>query len=142
MCRTRIASAKAIGAWLCSDGCFSTGSTRSVGAGRRLVNRADELKKRSLTRRHRPEGDPSLGSSGQEFLKHQHGRVGQATSKAPEFKPAGEPLFAPREENDQHDNGQGREQDDCNHRFGYFRDHHPSFLMLLACSRPVSPEVT
>jgi hypothetical protein len=76
------------------------------------------------------------------FLKpRRYGRVGQATPKSPEFEPFGEPLFAPREESDQHDNRQGREQDDCNHRFGYFRNHHPSFLMLLACCRPVSPEV-
>ena len=39
MCRTRVASSKAIGAWLCPNGRYSKGSTQSVGAGRRRVNR-------------------------------------------------------------------------------------------------------
>lgn len=38
MCQTRIASTKAIGAWLCSDGRYSTGSALSVATGSRRVN--------------------------------------------------------------------------------------------------------
>ena len=48
MCRTRAASTKAIGAWLCSDGCLSTGNAQSIGDARPLVKQAVEFKKRSL----------------------------------------------------------------------------------------------
>jgi len=61
--------------------------------------------------------------------------------KRKSIEPIGKPLFAPGKDSDQYDNRQGRDQDDCNHRFGYFRNHHPFFLMLPACCRPVSPEV-